>query len=239
MVLDEGGKRTPAITYTLIGTYRISGFVIDNRDPIQMGPFFEIANNYEFWNIFSKSQTMPILIKTGQATEYSIFLNKQFRIFTPILISYINHTFYYSQMVDTVKDIPLSANVDFFKGLFSKKLGISHNFIVLVIKDSKSLIESGSSSIYNLSTQYYMIELIKEAKRMLASDKYKANKNMTFAAISPYKAEATIIQTEINHTGLKNCNSLVSEVVQGIGRNGVFLTLLNAQRLTEFGTEPR
>jgi hypothetical protein len=141
-------------------------------------------------------------------------------------------------MVDIIKDIPPSANIDFFKGLFSKKLGISYNFIVLVIKDSKSLIESGSSSIYNLSTQYYVIELIKEAKHILALDKYKADKNITFAAISPYKAKATIIQTEINYTGLKNCNSLVSEVIQGIGRNGIFLILPNAQCLTEFGIEP-
>jgi hypothetical protein len=79
----------------------------------------------------------------------------------------------------------------------------------------------------------------KKAKRMLASDKCDADKNMSFASISPYKAEATMIQTEINHSGLKNCDSLVSEVVQGIGRNGVFLTLPNAHHLTEFGTEPR
>jgi hypothetical protein len=79
----------------------------------------------------------------------------------------------------------------------------------------------------------------KKAKRMLASDKCDADKNMSFASISPYKAEATMIQTEINHSGLKNCDSLVSEVVQGMGRNGVFLTLPNAHHLTEFGTEPR
>jgi hypothetical protein len=42
-----------------------------------------------------------------------------------------------------------------------------------------------------------------------------------------------------NHRGLKNCDAFVSEVVQGIGRNGVFLTLPNAHHLTEFGTEPR
>ncbi|PMD63961.1 uncharacterized protein K444DRAFT_626204 [Hyaloscypha bicolor E] len=78
----------------------------------------------------------------------------------------------------------------------------------------------------------------KKAKRMLASDKCDADKNMSFASISPYKAEATMIQTEINHSGLKNCDSLVSEVVQGIGRNGVSLTLPNAHHLTEFGTEP-
>jgi hypothetical protein len=36
IVLDEGGKRTPATTCALIGACRISGFVIDNGDLIQM-----------------------------------------------------------------------------------------------------------------------------------------------------------------------------------------------------------
>jgi hypothetical protein len=34
MVLNESGKRTPTITYILIGAYRISGFIINNRDLI-------------------------------------------------------------------------------------------------------------------------------------------------------------------------------------------------------------
>jgi hypothetical protein len=100
------------------------------------------------------------------------------------------------------------------------------------------MVESGGSSIYNLSTQYFVLELMKEAKCMIDSDIYKADKNISFVAISPYKAEATMIQMEINHSGLKNCDSLVSEVVQGIGRNGVFLILPNAHRLTQFGIEP-
>ena len=34
MVLNKGGKYTPTITYILINAYRISGFIINNRDPI-------------------------------------------------------------------------------------------------------------------------------------------------------------------------------------------------------------
>jgi hypothetical protein len=239
MVLDKGGKRTPATTCALIGAYGITGFVIDNGDPIQIGVFFESAANPEYWNMFYKAETTPILTKTGQTTLHGIFLDEQFRINTPILTNFINHTFYHGQMVDAVKTVAPSPNVLFFKELFNKKLGIPHNFAVVVVKESKSFIESGGNSMYNPATQHFAIELMEEAQCMLRSDECTANKDMSFASISPYKAEATMIQTEINHRGLKNCDALVSEVVQGIGRNGVFLTLPNAHHLTEFGTEPR
>jgi len=48
MVLNEGRKRTPTITYVLIGTYRISGFVINNGDPIQIRVFFKSTSNPEY-----------------------------------------------------------------------------------------------------------------------------------------------------------------------------------------------
>jgi len=48
---------------------------------------------------------------------------------------------------------------------------------------------------------------------MLESGKYNTSKNISFAAISPYKAKATIIQTEINYARLENYNSLISEVI--------------------------
>jgi uncharacterized protein Veg len=48
MVLNKGRKRTPTITYTLISTYRISGFIINNRDLIQIGVFFESISNPEY-----------------------------------------------------------------------------------------------------------------------------------------------------------------------------------------------
>ena len=37
----------------------------------------------------------------------------------------------------------------FFKDLFSNKLGIIYNFVVVIIKELKSFIESNSNSIYN------------------------------------------------------------------------------------------
>ena len=239
MVLDEGGKRTPTTTCALIGAYRISGFIIDNGDPIQMGVFCESASNPEYWNMFQKVLTTLILTKTGQTTLHGMFLDEQFRMHTPILTSFINHNFYHSQMVDAVKSVAPSANVKFFKDLFSDKLGVAHNFVVVIVKESKSFIESSSNSIYNPATQYFAIELMQEAVRRLQLAECTADRDMTIANITPYKAEATMVQTEINHRGLKNCDALVSEVVQGIGRNGVFLTLPNVQRLTEFGTEPR
>jgi hypothetical protein len=116
-------------------------------------------------------------------------------------------------MVDTVKTVAPLPNILFFKELFNKKLGISYNFAIVIIKESKSFIESGSNSIYNPATQYFAIELIEEAQYMLRSDECTANKDMSFTSISPYKAEAIMIQTEINYCGLKNCNALVSEVV--------------------------
>jgi hypothetical protein len=116
-------------------------------------------------------------------------------------------------MVDTVKTVTPLPNVLFFKELFNKKLSIPYNFAIVVIKESKSFIESGSNSMYNPATQYFVIELMEEAQYILRSDKCTANKDISFASISPYKAEATMIQTEINYRGLKNCNALVSEVV--------------------------
>ena len=65
------------------------------------------------------------------------------------------------------------------------------------------------------------------------------DKDITLVNITPYKAKAIIIQTEINYRGLENYNTLVSEVIQGIGRNSVFLILLNIYYLIEFSIEPR
>jgi hypothetical protein len=48
----------------------------------------------------------------------------------------------------------------FFKDLFNDKLSIMHNFVIVVVKESKSFIESSNNSIYNLVTQYFVIELI-------------------------------------------------------------------------------
>jgi hypothetical protein len=96
-------------------------------------------------------------------------------------------------LVDAVKSAAPSPNVKFFKDLFSKKLGIAHNFVVVVIKESKSFIESGGNSIYNPGTQHFAVELLQEAVYMLQSDEYTADRDMTLASISPYKAEATMI----------------------------------------------
>ena len=191
MVLDEGGKRTPATTCALIGAYRISGFVIDSGDPIQMGVFFESAANPEYWNMFFKAMTTPILTKTGQTTLHRMFLDEQFRMHTPILTNFINHTFYHGQMVDAVKSATPSPNVKFFKDLFSKKLGIAHNFVVVVVKESKSFIESGGNSIYNPGTQHFAVELLQEAVHMLQSDECTRFVDRSTSANTPSIARPT------------------------------------------------
>lgn len=168
-----------------------------------------------------------------------MFLDEQFRIYTLVLTSFINYNFYYSQIINTIKSIAPLLNIKFFKDLFSDKLGITYNFVVIVVKELKSFTESSSNSIYNLSTQYFVIELIQDIVYRLQSNEYTIDRDMTLVNITPYKAKAIIIQTEINYRGLKNYNALVSEVVQGISRNGIFLILLNTYYLIEFSTEPR
>jgi hypothetical protein len=117
-----------------------------------MGVFFESVVNPEYWNMFYKAETTPILTKTGQITLHGIFLDEQFRINTPMLTNFINYIFYHGQMVDAVKTVTPLPNVLFFKELFNKKLGIPHNFAVVVVKESKSFIESGGNSMYNPAT---------------------------------------------------------------------------------------
>jgi hypothetical protein len=42
--------------------------------------------------------------------------------------------------------------VKFFKDLFNDKLGVTHNFVIVIVKELKSFVESSGNSIYNLVT---------------------------------------------------------------------------------------
>jgi hypothetical protein len=55
-------------------------------------------------------------------------------------------------MINIIKSITPLLNVKFFKDLFSDKLSITYNFVVIIVKESKSFTESSSNSIYNPST---------------------------------------------------------------------------------------
>jgi hypothetical protein len=236
IVLDEGGKRTPATTCAVVGAYTFD-FLVENGDNIQMGPVFKTARNPSFWNMFYQSQVRTILEGSGESSLDGMFLDEQFRMYTPQLTNYINYTFYHGQLIDATKNTPESSNVKFFRELFKKKFGIDSNIVVVLVRNSKSQVESGGTSIFNVATQYVVTELMKEARDMIDKKACGVEQNLTLAAISPYKAEATMIQTEINASRLQNCDSLVSEVVQGITRNGVFLSLPNSKCLSGFGTQ--
>jgi hypothetical protein len=144
--------------------------------------------------MYYKAMTTLILTTTGQTALHGMFLDEQFRMHTPILTNSINYTFYHSQMVDAVKFAAPSPNVKLFKDLFNKKLGIAPNFVVVIVKESKSFIESGGNSMYNPGTQHFAIELMQEAVHMLQSDGCTADRNMSLASIGPYPQQSSHIE---------------------------------------------
>ncbi len=103
--------------------------------------------------------------KAGQSSLHGMFLDEQFRMFTPALMDYINQTFYHGQMIDATRGFPNTPNVKFFRELF-KKFRIENNLVVVLVKNSTSQAESGGKSIYNLGTQYFITELMKEARKI-------------------------------------------------------------------------
>jgi len=238
LALDEGAKRSPATTYALIGAYKFD-LLIDNGDIRQQGPFCRTANNPEFWNPFWRVLTYSTLHRAIDSSVPTMYLNEQFRMHTHALTQWISQKYYGGMMLDGTLGKPTPPEVPFMSKVFNDLFGINDNFGIVLVQDSRSQIEDAGTSVFNLTTQQIALRVFNHIIKEKASTKLEIKKDLSVTCISAYKAEATMIELEVETFKDPNLESLVAEVVQGIGRDVVIVIIPNAKTFTKFVSEKR
>ncbi|RDL30661.1 uncharacterized protein BP5553_10006 [Venustampulla echinocandica] len=132
-------------------------------------------------------------------------------------------------MVDGTNGLPKPSDVKFVESILKEKFDINGNFAVLNVRKSKSAVEDGGHSLYNMHHQVVVMQIADAVQKGLHTIELDFDKKgFQFMHISPYRAEAEMVALQLDKLNDKRFSSQSIDKVQGITVNGLVIVSVTA-----------
>ncbi|KAL2071506.1 hypothetical protein VTL71DRAFT_12741 [Oculimacula yallundae] len=224
ILLDEGCKRSLETTLAVIGAYEFQ-VLADNGDNNQIGVFSQTQGE-DTWNPMKKVVITTLLGRTIKDEVRNMVLYEQHRMWTHDFTAFLSDEYYNGQMVDgTLARLAASGpppEVTFCENVIENMFGLRTNILVVLLKGSRS--EQADHSVFNRATQLCVLNTVKAFNEALESNEaakskptaetpsLNINEPFTITCLSPYNAEASMIDLSLDKLDNKNFSSMLYDI---------------------------